>query len=60
MSFMHTSYGHPQTVRTPILRELVLCKEWIETPVPTLADPAVHKAAQAQLDENRSRHRGWF
>ena len=32
-------------------------EEWIDIPVPSIVDPAVFEAAQAQLEENRRRKR---
>jgi site-specific DNA recombinase len=40
------------TTRVPMPRE-----EWIEIPVPSIVDPAVFEAAQAQIEENRRRKR---
>jgi site-specific DNA recombinase len=40
------------TTRVPMPRE-----EWIEIPVPSIVDPGVFEAAQAQIEENRRRKR---
>ena len=48
--------GHSWPARKPNARVPAARGEWIEIPVPTLIEPALFAAAQAQLQENR-RHR---
>lgn len=48
--------GHAWPARKPNARVPAARSEWIEIPVPTLIEPALFAAAQAQLQENR-RHR---
>jgi len=49
--------GHLQPSPRATTRVLMPREEWIEIPVPSIVDPAVFAAAQAQLEENRRRKR---
>jgi site-specific DNA recombinase len=49
--------GHLKPSPRATTRVLVPREEWIEIPVPSIVDPAVFEAAQAQLEENRKRKR---
>lgn len=49
--------GHLKPSPRATTRVLMPREEWIEIPVPSIVDPAVFDAAQAQLEENRKRKR---
>ncbi len=60
--------NHPAHSSRPTTRVPVPSEDWVAVPVPALVDPAVAKAARAQLEENRRRKaegqggcsRGWL